>query len=201
MERLIVATKNKGKMKEICELLKDIPLEIVSMEEAGIFDEIEETGSTFRENAYIKAKYIYERTKCYVLADDSGLEVDFLDGAPGVLSARFAGETATDNDRNIKLLGLLENVPKDERNARFRCSIACFLPDGSYFFTDGTCEGEIGLKPIGDNGFGYDPIFYINNGSNSIAQVTSAEKNRISHRGKALNEFLKEFKLKRSCVK
>jgi XTP/dITP diphosphohydrolase len=194
VNKLVVATKNKGKLKEIKELLKNLTLDVVSMEEVGITDEIDETGATFRENAYIKAMYIYNKTKSYVLADDSGLEVDYLDGLPGVLSARFAGENATDEDRYNKLLGLLKNVPADGRSARFRCSIACITPDGSHFFTDGTCEGMIGFEARGNNGFGYDPIFYINDNNQTIAQLNSEQKNQISHRGKALQSFKNEFK-------
>lgn len=194
MTKFIVATRNKGKLKEISEILKGLPFEIISMEEAGIDKEIEESGSTFEENAVIKAEEIFKATGEIVMADDSGLEVDFLDGAPGIYSARFAGEGAADADRNNKLLNLLKDVPFEKRTARFVCAVAVIMPDGRKFTVRGTCEGYIGFKPEGQNGFGYDPLFYLTDYDKTIAQLDSTEKNKISHRGRALKLMLEELK-------
>ncbi|MCX8129388.1 MAG: XTP/dITP diphosphatase [Clostridia bacterium] len=196
MEEFIVASRNKGKLKEISEILADFPLRVVSMEEIGIDKDIEEYGSTFEENALIKAKEIHSITGNMVMADDSGLEVDFLNGAPGIYSARFAGEGATDEDKNNKLLELLKEVPFEKRNARFVCVIAVVFPDGESFTVRGTCEGYIAFKPEGKNGFGYDPLFYVPEYDMTTAQLAPEEKHRISHRGKALRlmaEKLKEY--------
>lgn len=193
MTKFIVATRNNGKLKEISEILKGLPFEIISMEEAGIDKEIEESGSTFEENAVIKAEEIFKITGEIVMADDSGLEVDFLDGAPGIYSARFAGEGAADSDRNNKLLNLLKDVPFEKRTARFVCAVAVIMPDGRKFTVRGTCEGYIGFKPEGQNGFGYDPLFYLPDYDKTIAQLDSTEKNKISHRGRALKLMLEEL--------
>lgn len=190
MRKFIAATKNKGKLLEISEILKDLPFNILSMEEVGITKEIEEYGSTFEENALIKAREIFEMTKEMVMADDSGLEVDFLNGAPGIYSSRFAGEGATDKDKNKKLLSLLENVPLEKRTARFVCVVAVIMPDGSHFVVRGTCEGYIGLEEIGNNGFGYDPLFFIKEYNKTTAQMLPEEKHKISHRGRALKAMV-----------
>lgn len=194
MKKFIVATRNKGKLKEIKEILDGFQFEVLSMEEAGIYKDIEEYGTTFEENALIKAEEVFRLTGEMVMADDSGLEVDYLNGAPGVYSSRFAGEGATDGDRNNKLLDLLRDVPFEKRTARFVCAIAVVLPDGRHFAVKGTCEGYIGFKPEGDNGFGYDPLFYIPQYDITIAQMRSEEKNAISHRGKALGLMVEELK-------
>lgn len=194
MKRFIAASKNKGKIKEIKEILKDMPFEVVSMGEYGINNDIKEDGETFEENAYIKAKEIFNATKQFVMADDSGLEVSFLNGAPGIYTARFAGENASDSDKINKLLGLLEGVPFEKRGARFVCAVAVFLPNGEYFMVRGVCEGYIALEPKGDNGFGYDPIFYIPEYNMTSAQLEPEKKHKISHRGKALNLMLGELK-------
>lgn len=194
MERLVVATKNKGKLKEIEEILSGLPFRVVSMEEAGIDGDIEETGSTFEENALIKAQAVAKVTGGLVMADDSGLEVDALNGAPGIHSARFAGEGATDADRNNKLLGLLQEVPFEKRTGRFVCAIAVVFPEGEHRMVRGTCEGFIGFKPEGTNGFGYDPLFYVPEYQMTIAQLPVAEKNRISHRGRALEKMVAQLK-------
>lgn len=194
MRKLIVATKNNGKLKEIREILGGLPYDVVSMEDAGITDDIEETGSTFEENALIKAKEIHHKTGQMVMADDSGLEVDYLNGAPGIYSSRFAGEGATDGDKNNKLLELLKDVPVPNRTARFVCVIAVVFPDGTHFTVRGTCEGYIGHKPEGNNGFGYDPLFYIPRFNMTTAQMTSEKKHEISHRGKALRMMVEELK-------
>ena len=194
MKRFIVATKNRGKLKEIREILADFPFEVVSMEEAGIDADIEEYGSTFEENAMIKARDVSGATGEIVMADDSGLEVDYLDGAPGIYSSRFAGEGATDGDKNNKLLRLLKDVPFENRKARFVCVIAVVFPNGSSFSVRGTCEGYIDLKPEGDNGFGYDPLFFMQDYNMTMAQMKTEDKNKVSHRGKALGLMVDELK-------
>lgn len=191
--RLIAATKNKGKLEEIAQLLAHLPYDVVSMAEAGIEDDIEENGSTFEENALIKAKNVWKTTGETVIADDSGLEVDYLNGAPGVYSARYAGEGASDADRNRKLLDALEGVPADKRTGRFVCVIAVVFPNGSNLTVRGTCEGIIALEPAGSNGFGYDPLFYVSGIGLTIAQMEADMKNSISHRGNALRRMVEEL--------
>lgn len=193
MDKFIAATKNKGKLKEIAEILKDFPFDVMSMEAAGIDGDIEENGGTFEENALIKAREVYKVTGEMVMADDSGLEVDFLDGAPGIRSARFAGEGATDGDRNNKLLSLLKEVPLEKRKARFVCAIAVILKNGEHFMVRGTCEGVIGFEPRGENGFGYDPLFFMPEYNMTIAQMDSEKKNVVSHRGNALKLMIKKL--------
>ncbi len=188
--RLIAATKNRGKLEEIAQLLTHFPCEVVSMSEAGIHDDIEENGSTFEENALIKAMSVWKSTGETVMADDSGLEVDCLGGAPGVYSARYAGEGATDADRNRKLLDAMKGVDTDKRTARFVCAIAVVFPDGSHLISKGTCEGIIAFEPAGNNGFGYDPLFYVPGFGMTIAQMDADMKNGISHRGNALRKMV-----------
>lgn len=194
MKRFIVATKNKGKLKEIKEILADFPFKVVSMEQAGINPEIEENGCTFEENAILKAKSVSEISGEIVMADDSGLAVDYLDGAPGIYSSRFAGEGATDEDKNRKLLALLEGVPAEKRTARFVCAVAVVFPDGRQFTVNGTCEGYIDNEPAGSNGFGYDPLLYIPEQNKTVAELDSGVKNVISHRGKALKLMVEELR-------
>jgi XTP/dITP diphosphohydrolase len=191
--RLIAATKNKGKLEEIAQLLAQLPCELVSMEQIGLVDDIVESGSTFEENALIKAKSIWKVTGEAVLADDSGLEVDYLDGAPGIYSARYGGDGATDTDKNRKLLDALKGVPADKRSARFVCAIALIFEDGSDLSVRGVCEGYIAAEPAGSNGFGYDPLFYVPEFGMTIAQMDSDIKNSISHRGNALRKVAKEL--------
>lgn len=186
IKELVVATKNKGKIKEIQQVLGDFGIEVISMEQAGFHQEIVEDGSTFEENALIKARAIMKLTGLPVLADDSGLETDFLDGAPGIYSARFAGEGASDKDRYEKLLDLFKDVPEHKRGARFVCAMAYCTPDGEEMTVRGTCEGIIAYAPKGENGFGYDPIFLLPQFRKTMAELSPEEKNRISHRGKAL---------------
>ena len=193
MKKFIAATKNIGKLNEIKEILADFDYEIMSMKEAGINKEIDENGTTFEQNAFIKANDIWNITGETVMADDSGLEVDFLNGAPGIYSARFAGDNATDNDKNQKLLKLLEGVPFEKRKARFVCAIAVILPDGTDFTVKGTCEGYIALSPKGSNGFGYDPLFYMPEFGMTTAQMEPSQKHRISHRGKALQKMVSKL--------
>jgi len=184
--RIIFATGNQHKMKEIREILGDIGLEIVSMKEAGIEADIVEDGKTFEENAMIKATEIAELCDDIVLADDSGLEIDYLDKAPGIMSARFMGEDTSYDIKNQALIDKLEGVPKEKRTARFVCAIAAVLPSGKQIVTRGTIEGMIGYEIAGENGFGYDPIFYVEEYGCTTAQLSPEEKNKVSHRGNAL---------------
>ena len=183
-ETLILASNNAGKLREMREILESFGLEVRSQKEAGFTAEVAETGTTFLENAIIKAKAVQEALHCAVLADDSGLMIDALDGAPGVYSHRFAGEQATDEDRCNLVLEKLHGVPTEQRTARFVCAICYLTADGEQHCFAGVCEGIIGTEPKGENGFGYDPVFVV--GNKTMAEMTEAEKNAISHRGKAL---------------
>lgn len=173
-------------MREIREIMADVDVEILSMKEAGIDVDVVEDGETFEENAIIKVKAIAEHTDAIVLADDSGLEVDYLDKAPGVYSARFMGTDTSYTIKNQAIIDKLDGVPKEERTARFVCAIAAALPDGQVLVTRQTMEGYIGYKEEGENGFGYDPIFMLDEYGCSSAALSREEKNSISHRGKAL---------------
>ncbi|MDO5560096.1 MAG: XTP/dITP diphosphatase [Oscillospiraceae bacterium] len=189
---VILASNNQHKIAEIKKILEPLGYDVISLSEAGITTEIDETGRTFEENALIKAKAIYDMKHCAVIADDSGLEVDALDGAPGVYSHRYAGEDADDEARCAKLLSELSGIPHEKRTARFVCVI-CFIDnDSSAVTVRGTCEGIIGTKPAGNNGFGYDPVFMY--GDRSFAQLTSQEKNSVSHRADALRKFAQIIK-------
>ena len=189
--RIIFATSNEGKMKEVRMILADLGLEILSMKEAGILADIVEDGKTFEENACIKAGQIQKLAGGIVLADDSGLEVDYLDGAPGIYSARYMGEETSYDIKNQAIIDKLADAKGEERSARFVCAIAAALPDGRLLTTRGTIEGQIGYEIVGDGGFGYDPIFYLPERGMTTAQLSPEEKNQISHRGKAL-EAMKE---------
>lgn len=189
MKKIIFATGNQDKMKEIREILTDTDVEIVSMKEAGISVEIEEDGKTFEENAVIKAKAVAAVSKAegaVVLADDSGLEVDYLNKEPGIYSARYMGEETSYRVKNQNIIERLEGIPKEKRTARFVCVIAAVLPGGEIITTRGTIEGYIGWKEAGENGFGYDPIFYLDEYDCSTAELSREVKNELSHRGKAL---------------
>lgn len=186
MTRIVFATGNAGKMREIREIMAGENAEVLSMKEAGIEVDVVEAGTTFEENAVIKAKAIAEHTDAIVLADDSGLEVDYLDKAPGVYSARFMGEDTSYDIKNQAIIDKLDGVPKEQRTARFVCAIAAALPDGQTLVTRQTMEGYIGYKAEGENGFGYDPIFMLDEYGCSSAAISREEKNAISHRGKAL---------------
>lgn len=195
MDKLIFATGNAGKMKEIREILGRPGLTILSQKEAGITSDAEENGTTFEANALIKARAVAAQTDALVLADDSGLEIDYLNGEPGVYSARYMGEDTSYEIKNQKILDLLAGVPEEKRTARFVCVIAAVLPDGREFTTKGTIEGIIGYESRGKGGFGYDPIFFVPEFGCSTAELTMEQKNKISHRGKALRamkEVLKE---------
>lgn len=194
--KIIFATGNKDKLREIREIMSDCPVEILSMKEAGIQVDIEENGKTFEENALIKAKAIHQED-AIVLADDSGLEVDYLNKEPGVYSARYMGEDTSYDIKNQSIIDRLDGVEKEKRTARFVCAIAASLPDGSTLVTRETMEGYIGWEANGENGFGYDPIFYPFGYDCSSAALSREEKNKISHRGKALRA-MKEL-LKKTC--
>ncbi len=187
MEKIIFATGNPGKLREIREILQNY--EIVSMKEAGVEGPIEEGGSTFRENAYCKAKAIWDITGGLVMADDSGLEVDFLEGRPGVYSSRFMGEDTSYVVKNQEILRLLEGAKGKERRARFRACICAITAEGDVLYTEGTMEGEIAQAPAGEGGFGYDPILFLPEYDKTSAQLKEEEKNAISHRGQALRRI------------
>lgn len=188
MKDIIFATKNKGKIKEIKNILGD-KFNVKSIEEVGIFDDILEDGNTFKENAIKKATEIMKKTGEIVLADDSGLEIDFLNKAPGVYSSRYMGENTPYEIKNKKILELLKDVKKDDRTARFVSVIAMAMPNEEPIITKGILEGTIAYEIIGENGFGYDPIFYIPHLKKTSAELSLKEKNEISHRGKALYEM------------
>lgn len=187
--QIIFATGNAGKMKEIRMILEDLGMEILSMKEAGIEADILEDGTTFEENAIIKAKAIAKLCSAIVLADDSGLEIDYLNKEPGIYSARYMGEDTSYHIKNTNLIERLEGVPMEKRTARFVCSIAAVLPDGKVLTSRGTIEGYIGYEEKGENGFGYDPIFYVPEFDCTTAQLSPEQKNQVSHRGKALKEM------------
>lgn len=186
IEKMIFATGNEGKMREVRMILGDLGAEILSLKEAGIQAEAEENGITFEENAVIKAKEIMEKTGALVLADDSGLEVDALNGEPGIYSARYMGHETSYHIKNKNLIERLEGKTGEERSARFVCAIAACFPDGRVLTTRGTMEGQIGYEEKGENGFGYDPIFYLPEYQCYSGELPLEEKNKLSHRGKAL---------------
>lgn len=186
-DKIIFATGNEGKMREIREILKDLGMKILSMKEAGADLNIVEDGSTFLENAEIKARAVWEKTGGIVLADDSGLVIDCLNGEPGIYSARYMGEDTSYEIKNQNLLNRAAKARGDERSARFVCSIAAVLPDGNVLHTEETMEGILADNPTGEEGFGYDPIFYLPEFQKTAAELTMKEKNKISHRGKALD--------------
>lgn len=185
MKELVLASGNKGKLAEFQRLLEGLDVQIHSMKEYPEIGEIVEDGSTFAENALIKARAVCKATGKPAMADDSGLAVDALNGAPGIYSARFAGEQRSDADNNAKVLQLLEHVEDSKRTARFFCVIAIVLPDGREYTVEGTCEGTILHALRGEGGFGYDPLFYVESLDKTFAELTMEEKNRISHRGHA----------------
>ena len=194
MKKIIFATGNKDKMREIREILSDCDVDIQSMKEAGINVDIVEDGKTFEENALIKAKAVAEHTDAIVLADDSGLEIDYLNKEPGVYSARYMGEDTSYHIKNASLIERLNGVPDEKRTARFVCAVAAAFPDGSVKTVRGTMEGRIGYEEKGENGFGYDPIFYLPEYGCTSAELSGKEKNKISHRGKALRAIKDELK-------
>ena len=188
---IVLATRNQGKLKEFQEILKNFPVEIKSLQDFGPIPEVVEDGRTFDDNAYKKASFTAKVLGIPAIADDSGLVVEALDGAPGVYSARYAGENATDQDNIQKLLKELEG--KTNRRAAFECVISIAVPSGPALTYEGRCEGEIISEPRGEGGFGYDPVFYYPEFGKTFAEADMAEKNSISHRGKALAELVSEF--------
>lgn len=189
MDCLLAATRNKNKIKEIKEILKDMPIKILSLDDLDINIEVDEDGTTFEENAYKKAYEIMKVTNMPTIADDSGLEVYALNGAPGVYSARFSGVHGDDKKNNEKLLNLLKDVPDENRGARFVCVISLIFPDGRKKFARGEIEGKIAHEVRGNGGFGYDPLFIVPEYEMTFAELGSEIKNKISHRGKALEEL------------
>jgi XTP/dITP diphosphohydrolase len=188
LKKVLLATNNQGKARELGSLIMGETWEFITPAEQGINLEVEETGTTFEQNAVLKAKAFAKASNLITLADDSGLEVDALDGAPGVLSARYAGPDATDQERNDYLLSKLADAPFEKRQARFRCVIAIAFPNGEMVMCKGECPGIITFEPKGENGFGYDPIFYLPEFEKTMAELTMDRKNEISHRGKAARQ-------------
>ena len=185
-QKIVFATGNEGKMREVRLILQDLGFPVLSMKEAGVSLDIEENGTTFAENAMIKARAVWEKTGGIVLADDSGLVVDYLGGEPGVYSARYLGEDTSYEIKNQAIIDRLADAKEEERTARFVSAIAAVLPDGSELVTEGTVEGLIAYEPAGNGGFGYDPIFYLPEYGVTSAEIPIEKKNEISHRGKAL---------------
>lgn len=193
--KLLVATHNRGKLREFQEIFHDLPFELLTLDDVGIREDVAETGATLEENARLKANAYVRASGLLTLADDSGLEVDALNGEPGVYSKRYAGEGKSDAERNAHLLEKLRNVPQAKRTARFRCVIAIADAHGNVQTTEGTCNGKIAFESRGTNGFGYDPIFIVDGSTRHLAEFSSAEKNKISHRGRAAikaREILRE---------
>lgn len=194
MKKIIFATGNEDKMKEIRRILADPQLEILSLKDAGIHADIDENGKSFEENAMIKAEAICKMTGEIVLADDSGLEIDYLNKEPGIYSARYIGEDTSYHIKNANLIERLEGVPDEKRTARFVCAIAAVLPNGEVLHSEGTIEGIIGYEEQGENGFGYDPIFYLPQYGCTTAQLEPDVKNELSHRGKALRAIKEQLR-------
>ncbi|MFZ3101793.1 MAG: XTP/dITP diphosphatase [Desulfitobacteriaceae bacterium] len=198
---ILLATQNQGKVLELQELLADQDVEVRSLLEVPDWEEVEETGQTFVENAQIKAWAAMRKTGLLTLADDSGLEVGVLDGAPGVFSARFAGEPKDDQKNIDKLLALLENVPDEQRGARFRCALVLVTPDEKEYVVEGTVEGKILRQRKGQSGFGYDPIFFVSEVGQTMAELNSTQKNEISHRAQALRKAVPILQDQRSEIR
>lgn len=194
MKRIIFATGNPGKIREIREILADFGVEVVSMKDAGIQLEIAEDGKTFAENALIKARTVCDASGEITMSDDSGLVVDALDGEPGIYSARWLGETTSYDVKNAEILHRLEGVPEEQRSARFVCAVACVFPDGTELTSEGVFEGRIGYEAKGENGFGYDPIFYVPSEGRYSAELSPEEKNSMSHRGQALRKMKEQLR-------
>lgn len=187
--KIVFATKNKGKVNEVVKIFNTDKIELVTMEQAGIDIDVVEDGTTFEENAEKKAVEIMKASGEAAIADDSGLEIDFLDKQPGIHSARFLGHDTPYSIKNAKILDMLKDVPEEKRTARFICAVCLALPDGRIIRSKGTLEGRIGNKITGENGFGYDPIFFIPEKNCYSAELSTEEKNKISHRGKAMAEM------------
>ncbi len=185
MIKLLVASNNKGKVREFQTLLEGLPFELITLKDAGITTTVNETGQTYQENAQLKAETYARLSGLLTLADDSGLEVDALGGEPGPLAARYAGENASDRERIDFLLAKLQTVPREQRTARFCCIIAIAFPEDGVKICQGECSGHITFEPKGEKGFGYDPVFYVPEFGKTMAELSSEEKNRISHRARA----------------
>lgn len=183
--KLLIATHNRGKLREFAEILNGLPFVLATLDDVGITHDVEETGATLEENARLKALTYARQSGLLALADDSGLEVDALDGAPGVYSKRYAGGGKSDAERNAYVLEKLREVPPPARTARFRCVIVIADGNGQTWTSEGTCEGEIAMEPRGTNGFGYDPIFIVRETQSHMAELSAEVKNRVSHRGRA----------------
>ena len=196
MKKVILATNNLGKVREMAALLKDMDIQVLSLKDMDDVPEVIEDGSTFLENAHKKACAISEATGLMAISDDSGLEVDALKGAPGIYSARYAGEGATDEKNYLKLLDELKYVELEKRTARFRCVLVACHPSGKWITAEGTCEGTIGFSPKGEQGFGYDPVFLLPDLNLTMAEIVPEKKNQLSHRAmalKKLKEILPDF--------
>ncbi|MEH7387871.1 XTP/dITP diphosphatase [Bacillus sp. JJ1521] len=189
MKEIMIATKNRGKVKEFKDLFASQGVEVKSLLDYPNIEDVEETGETFAENAQLKADTIAKKLHIPVIADDSGLAIDYLDGRPGVYSARYAGEHKNDLDNLNKVLEELKGIPNEKRTARFHCTLALAIPGEETEIVEGTCEGVITEKPVGENGFGYDPIFYVPSKGKTMAELSKDEKNQISHRGNALRKL------------
>ncbi|MDR3600552.1 MAG: XTP/dITP diphosphatase [Desulfosporosinus sp.] len=188
--KILLATQNQGKIRELQELLVDEGIEVLSLLDIPDWEDVEETGKTFADNAALKARAALQRTGLIALADDSGLEVDALDGAPGVYSARYAGEPKDDERNNDKLLQLLGTTSDEQRTARFRCALVMATPFGKEYLTEGAVEGQILRQGRGQDGFGYDPIFYLPEYARTMAELTLTEKNKLSHRAQAFRQVI-----------
>jgi len=195
-DKLLLATNNRGKARELKELLRELPMELVLPGELGITAEVEEVGGSLEENARLKATVLAKESRLLALADDSGLEVDALGGEPGPLSARYAGEDASDKDRVEYLLAKLKGVPRENRTARFRCVIAIATPEGKVELCFGECQGLITFGPRGEKGFGYDPLFYFPGLDKTMAELPLEIKNKVSHRGAAAREAVEFLRRK-----
>lgn len=190
METVIIASGNKGKLKEFQTLMEGLDVEVKSLKDFPEIGDIEENGQSFAENAYIKAKAVFDATGCMAIADDSGLEVDALGGAPGIYSARYAGEEKDDEANNQKLLEALEDIEDEKRGAQFYCAIVAIDKDGNRYDAEGIVRGRILRAARGDNGFGYDPLFYVEDYGKTTAELSMEEKNSISHRGQAVRAIV-----------
>lgn len=190
METVIIASGNKGKLKEFQTLMEGLDVEVKSLKDFPEIGDIEENGQSFAENAYIKAKAVFDATGCMAIADDSGLEVDALGGAPGIYSARYAGEEKDDEANNQKLLEALEDIEDEKRGAQFHCAIVAIDKDGNRYDAEGIVRGRILRAARGDNGFGYDPLFYVEDYGKTTAELSMEEKNSISHRGQAVRAIV-----------
>lgn len=193
MKEIVLASSNQGKVREVEMMMKDMGIRVIPLSETSFTEEIEENGATFEENAVIKARAVAEKLQVPVLADDSGLEIDYLDKAPGIYSARYLGHDTPYSIKNQMILEKLEGVADERRSARFVCSMALAFPDGKVLTTTATMEGRIAYEIKGENGFGYDPIFYLPEFHMSSAEISPEQKNEISHRGKALRMMKEEI--------